>query len=153
MIESPRARPGSSGGWDRARRAYLALLGPDDPAAALVAAGALDLRLGYDPDDADPARRLVVSGPDDLKELREIVERAVGPGAWPPLPPVAGVPIGTRLGPGRGPAMLALLMAMDGLVERRSPWGGWRTVVDTVASRVAALDGVTVDLRVIEPHR
>ncbi|MEZ5244390.1 MAG: hypothetical protein R2707_04770 [Acidimicrobiales bacterium] len=152
MHDPLRARPGSSGSWDRARRAYVALLGGDDPAAVLLAAGALDLRLGYEPGEWDPSRCIVVSGPDDLAQLRAVVEEAVGVGAWPLVDPADGEPIGTHLGPGRSGAMLGLLMAMEGLVESRSPWGRWRTVVDTIAARVATIDEVTVDLRVVQPR-
>jgi len=152
MSESRRARSDSSGSWDRARRAYLAVLGDADPAAALLATDAVDLRLGYDDADVDPTRRLVVSGPDDLRELRTVVDAVIGPGAWPAPVADGGAPIRARLGPGRGPAMLGLLMAMEGLIERRSPWGGWRTVVDTVAARVVTIEEVTVEFRVIEPR-
>ena len=133
----------------------MALLGADDPATRLIADGALDLRLGHDPseiDSVDPARRLVVSGADDLVELRAVVESAIGVGSWPAPPPADGQPVVAVVESPRPAAMLGLLIAMDGLIETRSPWGRWRTVVDTLAARVRAIDTITVDLRVIEPR-
>lgn len=152
MNERERARSGPAPGWDRARRAYVGLLGADDPAASFLADGALDLRLGHDAASLDPARRLVVSGPDDLVELRTIVESAIGVGSWPAPARADGEPVVAVVGSPRPAAMLGLLMAMDGLIETRSPWGRWRTVVDTMAARVAAIDTITVDLRVVEPR-
>ncbi|MEQ8841302.1 MAG: hypothetical protein RIB98_09995 [Acidimicrobiales bacterium] len=158
MNEPLRARPGSVGAWDRARRAYVAMLGDADPAAALVAAGALDLRLGHDSHvpgshvfEIQEPRVRIFSAPDDLRELREIVETATGVGTWPAAAPVSGEPIERRIELFSAAPLLALLVAMDGLIERRSPWGRWRTMVDTMASRVGELDAVTVSLVVQEP--
>ena len=138
--------------WGRARRAYVDVLGADDPAAQLLADGALDLRLGHEASEIDPARRLVVSGPRDFCELREIVESAIGVGAWPTPGPGEGVVVRAPVTPDRPAAMLGLLLAMEELIDRRSPWARWRTVVDTLAARVNAIEALTVDLRVIEPQ-
>lgn len=129
---------------------------PADPAAAVVAAGALDLRPGHLAAEWDPARVVVCSGDDDLRELRAIVEGAVGIGCWPTSPVAADVGAGEelrgRVAIERPAALLGLLVAMDGLIERRSPWGRWRTMVDTMAARVTALDSLELHVRIIPPR-
>ena len=152
MSDTHRARPGSPGSWDRARRAYVALLGDDDPGAAMIAAGAVDRRLGHDGERALD-RAALVSAPDDLHELREIVESATGVGTWPTPDGVDGDPIRARIELTAPAAALGLLLCMEDLIERRSPWGRWRTVVETIAARVAELDAVTVSFVVREPGR
>jgi hypothetical protein len=47
-------------------------------------------------------------------------------------------------------ALLALLMTMEDLIERRSPWGKWRTAVDTMAGRVGGIRALTIDLRIVD---
>ncbi len=152
MSESRRARSASSGSWDRARRAYLAVLGDADPAASLLAADVVDLRLGFGaPLDAETAApRALVSGPDDLAELRDIVESALGVGTWPRPVPVDGEPVRARVEVAQPAALLALLMTMEDLIERRSPWGKWRTAVDTMAGRVGGIRALTIDLRIVD---
>jgi len=159
-MSDSRARPDSSGSWDRARRAYLMLLGDEDPADAYLADGALDLRLGHellDPDavvvgvgGVDGAESVLFSGPGDLVEVKEIVEAATGVGTWPTPAAGHGELIRVRLELSRPAAVLGLLIAMEDLIERRSPWGRWRTVVDTIASRIAELDSVSIETRVVE---
>jgi len=151
MNDSPRARPSSSGTWVRARRAYVDLLGDDDPAAAVLADGAVDLRLGHDRGEDDSSLRRLVSAPDDLAEVREIVESVIGVGAWPTAGPAPGEVTRARVELSGPTAVLGLLLSMDGLIERRSPWGRWRTVVDIMAARVAELDAVTASFVVVEP--
>ncbi|GJM38825.1 MAG: hypothetical protein DHS20C19_21920 [Acidimicrobiales bacterium] len=154
MNDARRARPGSDGAWDRARRAYRAVLADADPAADLLAAGALDLRPGHTAQEWDPARLVVCSGSDDLRELRAIVADATGIGTWPSSPAAdatEGDEIRARVDIERSSSLLGLLIAMDGLIERRSPWGRWRSMVDTMAARVTALDSVEIHLRVVEP--
>ncbi len=46
--------------------------------------------------------------------------------------------------------LLGLLMAMEGLIEDRSPWRTWRTAVDTLAARVEKLRTITVEAVIIE---
>jgi len=152
MSESRRARSDSSGSWDRARRAYLAVLGDADPAAALLAADMIDLRLGFSGalDAETAAHRALVSGPDDLAELRDVVESALGIGTWPRALPIDGERIGGRIEIGRPAALLGLLLTMEGLIERRSPWGKWRTAVDTMAGRVGGIRELTIDLRIVD---
>jgi hypothetical protein len=129
----------------------VALLGDDDPAAAILAAGAVDLRLGHDDRAVGLDRATVVSAPDDLQELRAIVESATGVGTWPTPDGVDGDPIRARIELAAPAAALGLLLSMEDLIERRSPWGRWRTTVDTMAARVVALDAVTVSFVVREP--
>ncbi len=153
MNDAPRARPGSSRVWDRARRAYLAVLGDHDPAVPQLVAGALDLRLGYEPDEWDRERTIIVSGPEDFAELREVVETATGVGTWPRCVGPTGTAIAAQIAIERSAPLSGLLLAMEDLIDRRSPWGRWRTMVDTMGPRVARIDEITVDLRVIEPDR
>ena len=162
MNERRRARSASSSEWDRARRAYRTLIGDHDPAAAAIAeGGAIDLRPGgpLPAPDTGLSRLVVVSGPADLVELREIVETATGVGTWPTA--AQGNAALTAMGSGalhtarleieRPAALLGLLLAMDGLIEDRSPWGTWRTVVDTLAGRVHELRAVTIEARIVHP--
>jgi hypothetical protein len=149
MSDPQRARSDPSGAWDRARRAYVALLADRDPASSLLAAGAADCRLGFAGTIPD-APTVLVSGPDDLRELREIVESALGVGTWPARACPDGAAITARVEIDRPAAVLGLLIAMEGLIEARSPWGRWRSVVDTMAARLARLETLTIDVRVIE---
>lgn len=117
----------------------------------LFAAGASDLRLGHDPATPWPDGAVVLSGPDDLAELRDVVETVTGVGSWPRPPEVDGATVvRARVAIHRPAALLGLLLAMEGLIERRSPWGRWRTTVDTLAARVATIDSIGVDLRLVE---
>jgi len=156
MSDSQRARPGSSGSWDRARRAYVAMLGDDDPAATILSAGAVDLRPGFDQSDrpAEPTNDdrdalLLVSAPGDLSELREIVESATGVGTWPVSPVVPGELITAHVAVDAPARALGLLLAMENLIERRSPWGRWRTMVETMAVRIGDLETITVSFGVV----
>lgn len=126
------------------------MLGDEDPAAELLADGASDLRLGHDRGLAS-TELVLVSGPSDLIELREIVESALGVGTWPTSPQVEGEILRARIRVHRPAVLLGLLMAMEDLIDKRSPWGRWRTVVDTMAARVTALTEITVDVRVVRP--
>jgi hypothetical protein len=145
------ARPGPDRGWERARRAYVDLLGDDDPARAALAEGAVDLRLGFDSTTPEPATPYLISGFHDLAELREIVESAIGIGTWPISADSEGELIRARIEVDRPAAVLGLLLSMEDLIERRSPWGRWRSVVETMAARVEKLDVITTETRVIEP--
>ncbi len=111
------------------------------------------MRLGYEDGEWDRSAPAVVSGPADLAELADIVEAAMGVGTWPRHPSPAGAAITARLTVARPAPLLGLLLAMEGLIERRSPWGQWRTMVDTMALRVAEIDSITLDLRVVDPDR
>jgi hypothetical protein len=87
----------------------------------------------------------VVAGPDDLRELRAVVERVTGVGSWPAPVPVAGERATGRIAITSPSRLLGLLAALDGHIERRSPWSTWRGVVDVLAGPVADLGEVTVD--------
>lgn len=137
-------------GWDRARRAYERLLAEVDPAAAWLAAGATDLRMrGGRPDEVDGP--VVVAGPDDLREIQAIVDTQLGVGCWPRPPTVAGERRSTTVAAARG-AVTALVHALEGHIELRSPWARWRTAVDTMASRLDLLEVVTLEA-VLVPGR
>ncbi len=135
-------------------------MGDDDPARVDVAGGAVDLRPGWDVDEPGDLRvegaSAVVSGPDDLTELRQVVERMTGPGSWP----VCGVPDGfvvvetrrvvitlSRPGP-----MLRLVMSMDDLVDDRSrAWRTWKTVVESVGAALGPMFDLTVEVMLVRP--
>ena len=152
--ERERARSVSISEWDRARRAYRSLLGDGDPAVdAIERLGAVDLRPGGPAPrpDGGPARVIVVSGPADLVELREIVETATGVGTWPAPALIPGEVRTAQLPVEREAPLLGLLLAMEGLIDDRSPWRTWRTAVDTLAARVRELESITVEALIIEP--
>lgn len=152
----------------RVRAALELVLGEMDPArdllvtpaAGLTAAAAdltgpaADLRLlGSETTAAAWPPIIVVSGLDDLAELRTVVERSTGVGTWPKPPsPEALSAAGYRatgwvddsVPVGRPAAMAGLLLAMKGLIEDRSPWRTWRTAVDTLAPALRAVDRLTV---------
>ena len=97
---------------------------------------------------------MLLAGPDDLIELRRVVERALGVETWP------GHRADGRIDPATtwtatiplrhpGPA-LALLLSMEGLIEDRSPWRRWRTAVETIAPEVTALDTLTVQAALVD---
>ena len=152
MNEPRRARSASESGWDRARREYAALLGDDDPAAEWLAGGALDLRPGG-PAPASYDGPVVVSGPADMREVRRIVEQSTGVGTWPSARAGAGPLARTTRQVARPAAVLGLLLAMEGLIEDRSPWRKWRTAVETLADRIAGLTVVTVEARLQDRGR
>jgi hypothetical protein len=119
------------GEWDRARRAYRSLIAEVDPAASAIhELGAVDLRPGGAPADLDGPR--VLSGPDDLSELRTVVESVTGWGTWPT------------------PA-LALVHAMGGLIDDRTGmWRTWKTTVELVAGALASVESLTIEAVVVE---
>jgi hypothetical protein len=153
VSERDPARSSSQSEWDRARLAYRAFIGDRDPVADLVRLGAVDLRPGgvATVHEGDGERTIVVSGPQDLAELREIVEAAIGVGTWPVA---AGTPGEIRTVhldvEGSGP-LSGLLLAMEGLIDDRSPWRRWRSAVDTIAARIATLSSITIEALIIEP--
>jgi hypothetical protein len=152
--DASRARSVSPGEWDRARRAYRALIGENDPAADVLGlTGAVDLRPGVRrPDSDDPIRRVVVlAGPGDLIELREIVEAATGVGTWPSGPSVAGEIRRGRLEITRPSSLLGLLVAMEGVIDDRSPWRTWRSAVDIVAARVREIGALSLEAVIVRP--
>ncbi len=145
-------------GWTRVRRAYLDLIAESDPIDPAMVGAALDLRPGFIEAEV---RDLVfiggtalISGPDDLSELRTAVERMTGPNTWPigvipsGLEVVAHESVRMEL-PLVGPA-LGLVMAMNGLIDDRSrAWRTWRTVVDSVGRGLETVDELTIDTLVV----
>ena len=111
---------------------------------------AVDLRPGG-PAPARASATLIVSGPDDLKELRAIVETATGVGSWPRSPAAPGEVRTATMPLVRPGAALGLLLAMEGLIDDRSPWRTWRTAVDTLAPAVGALDTLTIEAVIVDP--
>ncbi|RMH86154.1 MAG: hypothetical protein D6683_01005 [Actinomyces sp.] len=80
----------------------------------------------------------IVSGPDDLAELRACVEQVCGPGSWPvPAtdPPAGWYRLDTRralveLEPGRLGPVVAALGELVG--DRLAQWRTWPTAVEAV---------------------
>jgi len=96
----------------------------------------------------------VVSGPDDLIELRQVVERMTGPNTWPVLAAPDGFEVleshvcvvGIRPS-ARG---LALVMSMNALVvDRSGAWRTWKTVVDSIGSVLPTGFELTLQAQVI----
>ncbi|MDW3218493.1 MAG: hypothetical protein R8F63_07740 [Acidimicrobiales bacterium] len=110
---------------------------------AWLAAGAADLRPFADGSLPVPAGA-VVAGPDDLREIRDVVDTQLGVGCWPRNELIVGERRTSRVALPRG-AATALVHALEGRIELRSPWGKWRTVVDIMAVRLDALETVTLD--------
>ncbi len=144
------------------RRALGRLWSDDDPVADL-AAGADDLRpWGVDALDrvACGADRVLVSGPDDLAELRRCVATVCGPESWPAPP--AGPPRGWRVLERRRCAPVAVTPAAVGaLVRSLGPWvddrvAQWRTWPTAVEAVMAAWEGrgtLSVDVMLVERQR
>jgi hypothetical protein len=131
----------------------MELIGDRDPVADLLRLGAVDLRPGGVATAHEGAgeRTIVVSGPHDLVELREIVEAAIGVGTWPVASRDPGEIRTVHLDiDGPGP-LSGLLLAMEGLIDDRSPWRRWRSAVDTIAARIATLRSITIEALIIEP--
>jgi hypothetical protein len=147
-----RARSQSTPEWDRARRAYQRLIDGHDPAAALVEAGdTQDLRPSVIAPSAEVAPTLV-AGPRDLQELRAVVERSLGVGTWPAAALIPGAEVvSTEISIEHPTALLGLLLAMEGLIEDRSPWRNWRSFVDTLAAAVDEIESVTVETQILRP--
>jgi len=138
--------------WSRVRGAYAALIADKDPWKAQLAAGAFDLRVGYGSDELNnlSGDTVVVSGPGDLAELREIVERMTGPATWP----VSTVPTDFEIIETRSatlhlvrPAIaLGLVMAMEGHIEDRArAWRTWKTAVESLAGAISPEFQVTIE--------
>ncbi len=138
------------------------IVGHDDPAGVDVDGGVVDLRPGWDIDEPGDLRvrgaRAVISGPSDLIELRQVVERMTGPASWP----VCGLPDGfvvieTRrvvITLPRPAPMLGLVMAMGSLVDDRSrAWRTWKTVVESVGAGLGPSFDLTVEAIMVRSTR
>jgi hypothetical protein len=137
------------GEWDRARRAYRALIAEVDPAASAISeSGAVDLRPGGAPVPVGGSH--VLSGPDDLIELRTVVEHVTGPGTWPSSRATGDV-LRATLPLERPAPALALAHAMEGLIDDRTGmWRTWKTTVESVAAALAQIDSLTVEAIVVD---
>lgn len=138
----------------RVRTAHRALLGDLDPAHDLLSDAVADLRLlGPGQPVAGWPHIIVVSGADDLHELRTVVETATGTGTWPASPDgdalteagyrCAGQAAGT-VPVARSAALSGLLLAMENVIDDRSAWRTWRTAVDTLGPALGAVEQLTV---------
>lgn len=129
-----------------------------DPAAADLREGIIDLRPGWDEGELDrvvePEATFLVSGADDLIELRRVVERMTGVATWPSCDIGEGfVAVESRrtiIELPRPAAALGLVMAMSDLIEDRSrAWRTWPTVVESVGLALGSTSTLTVETQVI----
>jgi len=148
----------SGDGWASVQRAYVQLIGSADPVGPLVAEfGAVDLRprisLGGLASIDIPTGPVVVSGVDDLIELRTVVERVTGPGSWFAH---GGVEVGGtsrrgRLDLARPAQAMGLVIALEGLIhDNGGAWRTWKTAVEAIAAGVAELDSLTLEAVVLD---
>ena len=138
-----------SGLSDAVRAAYLSLIGDADPAADLRA-DLEDLRPNGRP--GPTGRGCIVSGPDDLRELREALEAVTGSGTWPfDSTLVAGERL-TAIAEVQAPTASMFVATLAGVVEDRTrAWRTWRTVVESVAHALPTPFALTVDCVVVRP--
>ena len=92
-----------------------------------------------------------MSGPNDLQELRRVVETALGVGTWPTAGVGPGEIRAVTVALDRPSAALGLLIAMEGVIDDRSPWRTWRTAIENLAPAVASIGRLTIEARLIEP--
>lgn len=93
---------------------------------------------------------MVVSGPADLVELRAVVESITGTGTWPPPPSGVGDVRRATVRLDRPARALAVVHALDGLIEDRSGmWRTWKTVVELVGARLGEIETLTVEARIV----
>ncbi len=142
--------------WDRVRWAYRELLGDADPAGPLVAEfGAVDLRPGP-PRIPDPCHGpVVISGPDDLHELRDAVERVTGAATWPLRTSIDldGTLCRSRIAVARPAAPMAFVACLESmLVDRAQAWRTFKTAREVIASAVANLSYITTQALIIDPR-
>lgn len=139
--------PRKSGGLSTAiRRAYQDLIRPGDPAATWRV-DSEDLRPESGPGPI--GRRVIVSGPKDLMELRTVMEGITGRDTWP-FTTAESVEGRTRLVStvelDHHSAVLRFVAALAGRVEDRTrAWRTWRTVVESVGAILPTPFHLTVD--------
>lgn len=130
--------------------AYRALVGENDPARPYLGR-ARDLRpSGRSRDGTEP---IVVSGPDDLRELREAMEAITGAGTWPfdnRLPAEYDTRLTRTIVLPSQASLLGFVDALQGVVvDRAAAWRTWRTVVESVAAALGPPINLTVDAVVV----
>ena len=95
----------------------------------------------------------MISGPDDLRELRAVVEAITGAGTWPfaaSEPPPTGLRLTSTVELDRLGSVLGFVAALEGRIEDRTgAWRTWRTVVDSVAAVLPTPFGLTIDAVVV----
>ncbi len=157
---SVRPKPGSSTGegWGRVRVAYSALFADHDPWAAEIERGATDLRVGYSSAELHQLTgdAVLVSGPGDLLELREVVERMTGPATWPSSTLPSGFDIietrALELVLERPASALGLIMAMETHIEDRArAWRTWKTTVESLAGAIPTGFRLSVESSLLGP--
>ena len=144
--------------WARVHRAYVQLIGTADPVGPLVAEfGAVDLRPRTSLREVAsidiPTGPVVVSGANDLIELRTVVERVTGPGSWFAHGEAAleGTPRRGRLDLARPAQAMGLVLALEGFIhDNGGAWRTWRTAVEAIAAGVAELDSLTLEAVVLD---
>ena len=95
----------------------------------------------------------MVSGPEDLRELRTAVEAITGTGTWP-FASTGPIPDGLRLTStielDHLRSVLHFVAALEGCIEDRTgAWRTWRTVVDSVAKALRTPFRLTIDAVVV----
>lgn len=130
------------------RLAYLDLVGEDDPAREWLDGGVPDTRFV----GGDALRGAVVRGPDDLRELHEIVDDLFGVGAFD-RPPLGATDVRTASIPvSRPAAVMPLLEALRPSLEGRGPvFWTWKTAREAMALRIADLGLLTVQAALQQP--
>jgi len=133
---------------DPVRRAYVTLVG-DLPAAFV--GGAVDIRpMAMATAGQETARFVILSGEDDLVELRAAVERVTGPMTWPLRSAVDSRwrLVETHTGYVRidRPAQLmSLVVALgDRLGDNSGAWRTRKTMYESVALALSVVESVTV---------
>ena len=136
----------------------MQLIGVADPVGSLIAEfAATDLRpcaslLEVSPDQL-PAGPVVLSGPNDLVELRAVVERVTGPGSWfvHRGTEVAGTVRRGSLDVARLAQIMGLVTALEGLIsDNGGAWRTWKTTVETIAAGVGDLERLTLESVVVD---
>ncbi len=133
-------------------------MGRADPVGALVAEfGATDLRPSATVDEtvATGGSRgpTVVSGPNDLIELRLVVERVTGPGSWftGPGAEVDGTTRRGHLDLARPAQVMGLVVALEGIVrDNGGAWRTWKTTVEAIAAGAGELESLTLEALVLD---
>lgn len=107
--------------------------------------------------EASDASAIVVAGPEDLAELRDVVERVTGPGTWPfrhqPQPGWTLAETHTESVPIERPAQLmGFVVAIDELLpDRSAAWRTRKTLREAIGVSLKGVDSVTVSAWRIEP--
>jgi len=157
---NPVSGSSSGNGWGRVRVAYAALIADHDPWEVEIKGGTTDLRVGYSLSELHQTTggAVLVSGPGDLLELREVVERMTGPATWP----LSMVPSGfdiietrtVQLVLERPASALGLIMSMEAHIEDRAgAWRTWKTTVESLAGAIPSGFRLSTEASLLGPTR